>query len=128
MSSEDMTQSGLRRRDLLAGVALVGTAGALGFARLLPGAREAQVFVFDSARPASHAFAQLSTAPCRIDLAREAGTNWQALRTLGRDGAVAGYTPWSAYVAARGWLEERGLRLVSETMDGRNGLVAWHMA
>ncbi|GEM_PF-1078574 len=128
MSGAATETGGLRRRELLTGVALVGAAGAIGFARLLPTGSEADVFVFDSARPASRAFAQLSAASRRIDLASEAGTNWQALRTLGRGGAVAGYTPWSAYVAARSWLEDQGLRLVSETLDRRNGLVAWQMA
>jgi hypothetical protein len=118
----------VRRRELLGGAALLGAAGAFGLSRTTPRAAEAKVVIFDSERPASRAFAQSVSAPCHIDLAQEAHSNWRAIRSLQRGEPVAGYTPWNAYVAARGWLEERGLRIVSETLDRRTGLVAWHMA
>lgn len=122
-----MSVSGLRRREVLGGAALLGAAGAIGLARILP--RDGKgVVIFDSAHMASRVFARNAAAVRRIDLADEARTNWRGLRALGGGTPVSGYTPWSAYVAARGWLEERGLRLVSETLDRRTGLVAWSMA
>jgi threonine dehydrogenase-like Zn-dependent dehydrogenase len=120
--------AGIRRRELLGGAALVGAVGAIGLSRVLPRAGEVRVVVFDSERPASRAFAKASAAPRRIDLAEENRTHWRAVRSLKRGEAVAGYTPWHAYVVARGWLEEQGLRLVSETLDRRTGLIAWQMA
>jgi hypothetical protein len=119
---------GVRRRDLLGGAALLGAAGAVGLSRFLPNVGEARVVVFDSARPASRAFAKAKGAVKRIDLAQESASNWRALRQLGRATPVAGYTGWTAYVAARGCLEEQGLRLVSETVDRRRDLIAWTMA
>ena len=118
---------GVGRREVLGGVALVGAAGAIGLARILPRGGPG-VVIFDSTRPASRAFAKGASAVRRIDLAEEARTNWRGLRALGQGMPVPGYTPWSAYVAARGWLEERGLRLISETLDRRTGLVVWSMA
>ncbi len=116
------------RRQMLGGVALVGAAGAVGIARVLPRGDKARVVVFDSARPASRAFAKGKGAVQRIDLVQEARTNWRAVRTLRKGEPVAGYTSWNAYVTARGWLEEQGLRLTSEALDRRAGLVIWSMA
>lgn len=116
------------RRQMLGGVALVGAASAVGIARILPRGSEARVVVFDSARPASRAFARDHAAAQRIDLAQEARTNWRAVRAIGKREPVAGYTSWNAYVTARGWLEEQGLRLASETLDRRTGLILWSMA
>ncbi len=123
-----MSGTGVRRREVLGGVALAGAVGAFGVARLLPRGNAARVVLFDGGRPASRAFARTSAAARRIDLAEDAGMHWRALRSLDRAMPVAGYTPWSSYVAARGWLEEQGLRLVSERLDRRNGLVIWSMA
>jgi len=122
-----MSSPGLRRREVLGGAALLGAAGAIGIARILPRSGRG-VVIFDSERPASRAFARNAAAARRIDLADEARTNWRDLRGLNAGTPVSGYTPWSAYVAARGWLEEKGLRLVSETLDRRTGLVVWSMA
>ena len=121
-------EAGIRRRELLGGAALVGAVGAFGVSRILPRAGEAKVVVFDSERPASRAFAKASAASRRIDLTEEARTNWRTVRSLRKGEGVAGYTPWNAYVSARGWLEEQGLRLVSEQLDRRTGLIAWQMA
>jgi hypothetical protein len=115
------------RRQVLGGVALAGAAGAAGLARILPRGDGARIVIFDSARPASRAFARNAAAARRIDLAEEARTNWRGMRGLGKGTPVQGYTSWSAYVTARGWLEEQGLRLVSETLDRRTGLVSWAM-
>ncbi|MBO9575081.1 MAG: hypothetical protein J7494_05045 [Sphingobium sp.] len=128
MSARKTEDAGIRRRELLGGAALLGAAGAVGVARILPRAGEAGVVIFDGARPASRAFAKGSAAPRRIDLAQDASSNWRALRTLRKGERVAGFTPWGAYVSARGWLEEQGLRLVSEQLDRRTGLIAWTMA
>ncbi|MBO9580567.1 MAG: hypothetical protein J7498_06715 [Sphingobium sp.] len=116
------------RRQMLGGVALVGAAGAVGLGRILPRGDGARIVVFDGARPASRTFAKSTAAARRIDLADEARTNWRGLRSLAKGAPVAGYTSWNAYVTARGWLEEKGLRLVSETLDRRTGLVVWSMA
>jgi len=116
------------RRQMLGGVALVGAAGAVGLGRVLPRGDKSRIVVFDGARPASRTFARNTAAARRIDLADEAHTNWLGLRTLAKGAPVAGYTSWNAYVTARGWLEEKGLRLVSETLDRRTGLVVWSMA
>lgn len=116
------------RRQVLGGVALVGAAGAVGVARILPRGSEARVVVFDSAHAASRAYARGHASVKRIDLAREAQTNWRNMRALAKGEPVAGYTSWNAYVTARGWLEERGLRLVSEALDRRSGLILWSMA
>lgn len=128
MSEAAENRSGVRRRELLGGAALLGAAGAVGLSRVLPRDHGPRIVVFDGSRDASRAFAKAGGAVQRIDLAEEARTNWRALRSIERGLPVAGYTGWTAYVAARGWLEERGLRLVSETVDRRRGLIAWTMA
>jgi hypothetical protein len=118
----------ISRRQVLGATALVGAAGAVGFARILPRGGESRVVVFDSKHAASLAFAKSGAVLQRIDLNEEAKTNWRTMRTLAKGKPVAGYTSWNAYVTARGWLEERGLRLVSETLDCRSGLILWSMA
>jgi threonine dehydrogenase-like Zn-dependent dehydrogenase len=121
-----MSGAAIRRRELLGGVALLGAAGAIGFGRMAkPG--KAQVVVYEGHRPASRLLAHGAGAARRIDLSSETATHWRSLRTLGKGIAVAGFTGWDAYVAARGLLEDQGLRLVSETLDRRRGLVAWRM-
>lgn len=116
------------RRQVLGGVALVGAAGAAGISRIMPRGDGDRIVVFDGSRPASRAFARSAAAARRIDLVEEARSNWHGMRTLAKGKPVAGYTSWNAYVTARGWLEEKGLRLVSEALDRRTGLVVWSMA
>lgn len=116
------------RRQVIGGAALVGAAGAVGISRILPRGDGSRIVIFDGARPASRAFAKSAAAARRIDLADEARTNWRGLRALDKGAPVAGFTSWNAYVGARGWLEEKGLRLVSEVLDRRTGLVIWSMA
>lgn len=128
MSGPQADAGGVRRRELLGGAALLGAIGAIGLAPILPRTGEPGVIVFDSTQPASRAFAKLGGAARRIDLVAEDRTSWRALRSLGRALPVAGYTSWAAYVTARLCLEGQGLRMVSEALDRRRGLVAWRMA
>ena len=121
--------SGFSRREMLGAAAIVGAAGAIGVHRLRPaGARAPQIIVYDSRRPASLAFAQARPDLRRIDLAREQGENWRAVRALDRTGVVGGLTGWNDYVSARQWLEDRGLRVVEQSHDRRRDLIAWTMA
>jgi hypothetical protein len=115
------------RRELLGGMALLGAASAVA---LKPSARtfRAQVVVYEGDRPAARALAMTGGAARRIDLATESGSHWRSLRTMAKGQAVAGFTGWDAYVAARGLLEGQGLRIVSEALDRKRGLVAWRMA
>ncbi len=121
-----MSAQGIRRRELLGGAAVIGAVGALGVARFA-GGRRPDVIVYDGGHAASAAFGR-SAAPRRIDLRREAAVHWRGLRSLKRGTAVSGLTNWDMYVAARGLLEEQGLRLVSEVVRRQAGLIAWSMA
>lgn len=114
------------RRQLLGGVALVGAAGALGVARFA--GERPDVIVYDGTHSASATFGRAAQAPHRIDLAREAAIRWRGLRRVTRGTRVQGLTSWDLYVAARGLLEEQGLRLVSEVVRRQAGLIAWSMA
>lgn len=118
------------RREMLGGAALLGAAGAFGLHRMA--GRGAQVpaprvVIYDSRRPASLAFARGQHSAGGIDLVREQAENWRSIRGLGREGPVAGVTGWTDYVAARGWLEHRGLRVVAETHDRQHDLIHWTM-
>ncbi len=118
--------SGIRRRDLLGGAAVLGAAGAIGVARFANSRPD--VIVYDGSHAASAAFGRAARAPYRIDLDREAAVHWRGLRRLKRGTAVQGLTGWDIYVAARGLLEEQGLRIVSEVVRRQSGLIAWSMA
>ena len=119
------------RREILGGVALLGAAGTFGLHRMagqgaaIPAPR---VVIYDSRRPASLASVHARSDAVRIDLAREQVENWRAVRALGREGPVAGVTGWTDYVAARGWLEQRGLRVTAEAHDRQADLIRWTMA
>lgn len=118
------------RREILGGAALLGAAGAFGLHRMA-GEKAAQAprfVIYDSRKPASLAYAQAQPRATRIDLAREQADNWRAVRALDRQGPVAGVTSWTDYVAARGWLEQRGLRVAAETHDRQHDLIRWTMA
>lgn len=122
-----MSVSGIRRRELLGGAALIGAAGAIGVGRYAM-TRRPDVLVYDGANAASVAFGRNGRAPHRIDLHREASIHWRGLRRVKRGTAVEGLTSWDLYVAARGLLQEQGLRLVSEVVRRPTGLIAWAMA
>lgn len=121
----------LSRREILGGAALLGAAGTLGLHRMAgqgAGAPAPRVVIYDSRKPASLAFMRTQPGAAGIDLAREQAENWRSVRALGRDGPVAGVTGWTDYVAARGWLEQRGLRIAAEAHDRRTDLIRWTMA
>jgi hypothetical protein len=83
------------------------------------------LIIFDSRLAESLAFARRYSAP-RIDVSREDENFWRALRAAAPDGAIIGMTSWSDLVVVRGYLEERGKRLKSETRAGN--LFGWTMA
>jgi len=115
------------RRQVLGGAALIGAAGAIGVHRMAGQGRKAPVLVvYDSRKPASLAFARTQPGRRQLDLASAA--NWSAIRAVERKGPVAGLTSWNDYVSARQWLEERGLRVASESHDRAHDLIAWTMA
>ncbi len=116
------------RREMLGGAALLGAAGALGVHKLSPRAKKPSLVVFDSRKPASLAFARTQPGVKQIDLASEQTNNWRAIRSLKKQGPVAGLTSWNDYVSARQWLEERGMRVSVETHDRTHDLIGWTMA
>jgi hypothetical protein len=116
------------RRTMLKGAAaLVAVPIAAGAAVAAP-----RLVVFDSRMPESAAFAARMTG-ARIDLARAHETHWAALRGYRGDiGAVEGLTGWSDWIAVRGELEARGLRLgredrVAAPISGKAHLFRWSM-
>lgn len=120
--------SAVSRRQVLGGVALAGAAGALSMHKFAGREKVAQAVIFDSRKPLSLAFAKAQQGIRLVDLAGEERGNWSGVRSLRRGAPVAGLTGWTDYVAARGWLEERGLRLVSERHDRKRNLTEWRMA
>lgn len=91
------------------------------------------LILFDSRIPESRAFAR-TTNGMMIDLADIETTKWTALRAdFAGKHRVVGLTGWTDFVTARGFLEERGLRLTSETsvpapVSGKAHLFRWEMA
>jgi len=120
--------SAVSRRQVLGGVALAGAVGALGVRQFVGPEKVPRIVIYDSRKPTSRAFAHGFAGVRQIDLAGEHGRNWSNVRAIRRDGPVAGMTSWNVYVAARSWLEERGLRLRSEQRDPTHDLIAWAMA
>jgi hypothetical protein len=82
------------------------------------------LIVFDSREPKSRAFADGKPGP-RIDVAHEDSQMWRSLRSVSKR-QIEGLTIWSDWVLARGFLEERGLRVQQEVKMG--GLFHWTMA
>jgi 3-oxoacyl-(acyl-carrier-protein) synthase len=102
-----------------AGAAVLGSHGAA----LAAGAPA--LLVYDSRLASSIAFAAAS--PClAIDVAREHGRRWQALRGALPPGRIAGLTRWQDYVLVRGMAEDQRRRLVSERRVGN--LIAFELA
>ncbi|MCW2412193.1 MULTISPECIES: twin-arginine translocation signal domain-containing protein [unclassified Sphingobium] len=124
--------SGVSRRQLLGGAAVAGAVGLFGARAVAGPEKAARIVVYDSRRAASRSFAGQFFGLQQIDLAGEHSRNWAGVRAIRRSGAmsgpVAGLTGWNDYVAARTWLEDRGLRLRSERRDATHELIAWTMA
>jgi hypothetical protein len=116
-----------RRTMLKSAAALVAVPLVGGTAMAAP-----RMVVFDSRVPESSAFAA-RMAGARIDLAEAHQTHWVALRGYRGDiGTVEGLTGWSDWIAVRGELEARGLRLASEApvaapLSGKAHLFRWSM-
>ncbi len=80
---------------------------------------------FDSRILSSRAFAHHARGG-KIDVALEDGAFWRNVRTTNRPGRVEGLTTWSDWVLVRGLLEEKGLRVKTESKAGT--LFRWTMA
>jgi hypothetical protein len=117
------------RRTLIKGSAALGAIAALPVAAQKPAK---SLVIFDSRIPESLAFAQ--NAAAKIDVAALDASLWAALRgDLEGASAVSGLTGWTDWIVARGFLEERGLRLTSESrvgapLSGKAHLFKWKMA
>ena len=116
------------RRTILKGAAaLVAVPLAGGAALAMP-----RLVVFDSRVSESASFAA-RMAGTRIDLAGAHETLWAGLRGYRGDiGTVEGLTGWSDWIAVRGELETRGLRLgredqVAAPLSGKAHLFRWSM-
>jgi hypothetical protein len=91
--------------------------------------------LFDSRIPESCTFARAANNSygAMIDLADIETTQWISLRaSFAGKHSVVGLTGWTDWVIARGFLEERGLRLTSETsvpapVSGKAHLFRWEM-
>lgn len=114
----------LSRRYLLASGGAAATVVAIGGSRLAAAAPLPTLVVYDSRRADSLTFARSIAAP-RIDIAREDGNLWRAVRNVSVDGPIVGRTGWSDWVLVRGMLEERGKRVRREEQVGR--LFQWTM-
>jgi hypothetical protein len=90
------------------------------------------LILFDSRIPESRAFARTASG-AMIDLADIDTTQWAEFRAnFAGTRRVVGLTGWTDWVTARGFLEERGLRLTSETsvpapVSGKAHLFRWEM-
>lgn len=118
------------RRAMLKGSVVLGAAAAvpLGTARA-----EARLVVYDSRIPESLDFARAQPGGHLLDLAHAHQTQWAELRGhLPEVGMVEGLTGWSDWIAVRGELEARGLRLAAEDriaapLSSRTHLFRWSM-
>lgn len=120
----------LTRRNALKTSAVLGAAAAVPLAASRAGA--VSLVVHDSRLSASRAFLAAQGQGRRLDIAGEEDRFWASVRSgLPHLALVEGLTRWSDWVQLRGALEERGLRLVSETrLDRRSGadnLYRWTM-
>lgn len=104
----------LDRRRMLKGTALAGAGLSLPLASAAVQAR-ARLAIYDSRIPESRAFASSAGIARTIDLSDEHASRFAALRGPLPEGAeVEGLTGWSDWVALRGELEARGLRVAAE--------------
>jgi TAT (twin-arginine translocation) pathway signal sequence len=118
------------RRTVLKGAAGLGAAATI---TTMAYRGDAAVIVYDSRLPEARAFAAQHKDQQLIDIAVAESEQWRSLRTLPANAArISGLTGWSDWVAVRGFLEERGLRLKAETHlaaspSGKAHLFRWDM-
>lgn len=122
----------LTRRGLLKAGAVTGAAIASPLA--VHAARTPRrITVFDSRIAESQAFARGAGEAASIDLAVEHDSFFAALRSpLPAHASVEGLTGWSDWIAIRGELEARGLRVTAEQtvaapLSGKAHLFRWSM-
>jgi len=124
--------SRIDRRALLKGSAIAGAAVAVPMAAAAVSPR-ATLVVFDSRLPESRDFAASLASAHRLDLAAAHDTQWAGLRgDLPAVTRIEGLTGWSDWVAVRGELEARGLRLSAEDpvaapLSRKAHLLRWSM-
>lgn len=122
----------LNRRTVLKGTATLGAAASVPLAATMAQAA-VRLVVFDSSIAESASFASSLAGGHRLDLADAHTTQWAALRgALPQVSAVEGLTGWSDWIAVRGELQARGLRLSSEMpvaapLSGKAHLFRWSM-
>ncbi|NBC36561.1 twin-arginine translocation signal domain-containing protein [Novosphingobium sp. FSY-8] len=118
------------RRSLLKGSALAGAAAALPLASSTAHAA-ARLVVYDSRVAESRDFAAQHRGGLMLDMAVAHDDRFALLRgDLPAITHVEGLTRWSDWLMVRGAMEERGLRLASETriaapLTGRDHLFRW---
>lgn len=120
------------RRTMLRGSALAGAAVAIPASAAAMAAAEPHFIVFDSRIAESADFGRTKAGAAALDLAGADADQWRALRALSGHARIEGLTRWSDWVAVRGVLEEKGLRLAGEMradapISGRDHLFRWSM-
>jgi TAT (twin-arginine translocation) pathway signal sequence len=117
------------RRTLLKGTVAVSAATAV--PALAADARQT-LTVYDSRIPESQAFARRASRT--LDVAHLDATRWADLRgDINGVRRVTGLTGWTDWIIARGFLEERGLRMTTEArvkapISTKAHLFKWEMA
>ncbi len=93
----------------------------------LQAASRQPIILFDSRILRSREFAEAGRREARllIDVAQQEALLWSALRRDLPPGPVIGLTRWSDLVHVRGYLEEKGKRLIRETRNAM--LFEWEM-
>ncbi|WP_157083135.1 hypothetical protein [Novosphingobium lentum] len=91
-----------------------------------------RLVVYDSRIAESRAFASAQTGFPAIDIGDAHETLWRSIRDVAHHGRVDGLTGWSDWVAVRGALQGKGLRLVAEQraaapLSGHAHLFRWSM-
>jgi hypothetical protein len=120
----------ISRRMILKGGAAISAAVTL---PAIASAQTQIVAVYDSRIPESRSFAKTLGPALLIDVAAQEYLNWVVVRQelLGTR-QIKGLTGWTDWVNVRGLLEERGLRLTSQTsvpapLSGKAHLFKWEM-
>ena len=116
--SGGVTRRGLLKAGAVAGAAVAVPAGAMAL-------KGAGLVIHDSRVPESLAFAR-SASGTTLDLAREHGQRFAAIRGGLPMRWIEGLTRWSDYVALRRELARQGFRVTAEARSG--SLIRWSMA